>query len=189
MRVKIYYNEPRMKGKWLNECLRLKGGKRLSANTVSWNQIRKRLLKYPPLNVGPERFVSLIGVLSSTVIKGSNGYIIADLFCSPPGDWKKSDRFENEGLSNHFHMNDIVENPVAQFLLGARLLHAWTSQILQMKGPDSIVLYLNDAHGDSSKWTTCLYSNPDLRNIKRLNEYWPGIKTTSPRKFFSWFLF
>lgn len=75
------------------------------------------------------------------------------------GVWKA------QGLNNHIHLNEIVENPVYQMIVADKIIRVWQTQLSKMKLSQKCVVYWNG----SIDSTICIYMRHAVSDSFLLN--------------------
>lgn len=88
-------------------------------------------------------------------------------------DWQQFGRFRAEGLINHIHLDEVVQNPVLQYKFGAAAIEAWVHNLQRKRIKQSIVIYLNKTFENRREnFTLCIYSNPLRSDLAELEKSW-----------------
>ncbi len=94
-----------------------------------------------------------------------------------------------EGAVNHIHLSEIVQNPVAQFLLGASAIAMWAQALQSIKKLRAPAIYLSEVNEGklSTGFILCVYSDPSAAEIKEMEDSWKRKpKVLEFSKFASW---
>ena len=77
--------------------------------------------------------------------------------------------FGIQGLNNHIHIQDYIDNPILQLKMAEELIEIWIDKIKKIHPKEKVIIYLNGAV-DS---TVCIYlmSRPNKIFLNEFDKY------------------
>lgn len=111
-------------------------------------------------------------LINSVLVKEQGGIFVVSSDGYPSEYDGMSDMIEKygiwkaQGLNNHVHLKDIVQNAVHQILLANKVIDEWVANICKLQLPENCVIYWNG----SIDSTVCIYLT-DKADDSTLDEY------------------
>jgi hypothetical protein len=108
---------------------------------------------------------------SHMVIKSGGIFLVSPLLCREnqtkiDNMIKEYGLWNAQGLNNHEHLKEYIQNPILQLILSENIINVWIEQVWKLQPKGKVVIYWNG----SVDSTVCIYLM-HKRNEKFLEEY------------------